>query len=52
MMASTTGTAEIARDRGLVREIGTWSFAATIVNGVIGGGIFVVPAALAGAVRS
>lgn len=38
------------RDAGLVREIGVWAFAATIVNGVIGGGIFAAPAVLAGSV--
>jgi amino acid transporter len=37
-----------ARDRGLVRAVGTWAFAATIVNGVVGGGIFSLPAAMAG----
>jgi amino acid transporter len=36
------------RDRGLVRAVGTWAFAATIVNGVVGGGIFSLPAAMAG----
>jgi amino acid transporter len=38
------------RDAGLVREIGVWSFAATIINVVVGGGIFAAPAALAGSV--
>jgi len=37
------------RDQGLVRAVGAWAFAATIVNGVVGGGIFSLPAALAGA---
>lgn len=36
------------RDRGLIRAVGTWAFAATIVNGVVGGGIFSLPAAVAG----
>ncbi len=36
------------RDKGLVRAVGTWAFAATIVNGVVGGGIFSLPAAMAG----
>ncbi len=36
------------RDQGLVRAVGTWAFAATIVNGVVGGGIFSLPAAMAG----
>ena len=39
---------ESLRDRGLVRTVGTWAFAATIVNGVVGGGIFSLPAAMAG----
>lgn len=38
------------RDAGLVREIGVWAFAATIINVVVGGGIFAAPAALAGSV--
>lgn len=38
------------RDAGLARSIGTVAFAATLVNGVIGGGIFAAPAALAGSV--
>jgi amino acid transporter len=37
-------------DAGLVREIGVWSFAGTIVNGVVGGGIFAAPAVLAASV--
>ncbi len=36
-----------ARDHGLVRGIGTASLAATIVNGVVGAGIFTLPAAMA-----
>jgi amino acid transporter len=36
-----------ARDHGLVRGMGTVSFAANIVNGVVGGGIFTLPAAVA-----
>ena len=38
------------RDAGLPRTIGTGAFAATLVNGVIGGGIFAAPAALAASV--
>jgi basic amino acid/polyamine antiporter, APA family len=37
-----------ARDRGLVRTVGRWGFAASIVNGVVGAGIFSLPAAMAG----
>jgi amino acid transporter len=40
----------VHRDAGLSREIGVWSFAATIINVVVGGGIFAAPAALAGSV--
>ncbi len=36
-----------ARDRGLVRGIGTTALAANVVNGVIGAGIFTLPAAVA-----
>lgn len=36
------------RDKGLVRAVGTGPFAATIVNGVVGAGIFSLPASMAG----
>jgi amino acid transporter len=36
-----------ARDTGLVRAVGTWGLAASIISIVIGASIFVVPAALA-----
>jgi amino acid transporter len=50
-MATTQIKAEaVHRDAGLSREIGVWSFAATIINVVVGGGIFAAPAALAGSV--
>ena len=35
------------RDRGLLRAIGPWALSASIVNVVVGAGIFAVPAALA-----
>lgn len=38
------------RDAGLKRQIGVWAFAGTLINGVIGGGIFAAPAALAASV--
>lgn len=38
---------EAARDRGLVRAVGPWGLTASIVNGVIGAGIFALPAAMA-----
>ena len=43
---------EIKRDEGLVRAVGTWGLTASIVNIVIGAGIFAVPGALAGAMGS
>ncbi len=39
-----------ARDAGLVRGLGTWGLAASIVSMIIGAGIFAVPSALAAAV--
>ena len=41
---------ERPRDAGLVRAVGPWAFAASIVSTVVGAGIFVVPAALAASV--
>jgi amino acid transporter len=38
------------RDAGLKRQIGVWAFSGTLINGVIGGGIFAAPAALAASV--
>jgi len=35
------------RDRGLVRAVGTWTFAASLINGVVGAGIFSLPASMA-----
>jgi len=35
------------RDSGLVRALGPWAFAASIVSMIVGAGIFAVPAALA-----
>ena len=35
------------RDAGLIRTVGAWGLAASIVNMVVGASIFVVPAALA-----
>jgi amino acid transporter len=39
---------EHRRDAGLVRAVGPWDLAASVVNCVIGASIFVLPAALAG----
>ena len=41
------GVNESQRDQGLVRAVGPWGFAASIVNIVVGAGIFAVPGALA-----
>ncbi len=41
---------ENTRDAGLVRAVGPWPLAASIVNMVIGAGIFAVPASLAASV--
>jgi len=41
---------ENTRDSGLVRAVGPWVFAASIVNTVVGAGIFAAPAALAATV--
>jgi APA family basic amino acid/polyamine antiporter len=38
------------RDVGLVRAVGLWAFAASIVSMIVGAGIFAVPAALAACV--
>lgn len=38
---------EKIRDAGLLRRLGTWGLAAAIINGVIGAGIFSLPAAMA-----
>lgn len=37
----------MGRDQGLVRGVGTWAFTFAIVNGVVGAGIFALPAAMA-----
>src|SRR5882757_8487148 len=41
---------ENQRDVGLVRAVGPWAFAASIVSMIVGAGIFAVPAALAACV--
>jgi len=41
---------ENQRDIGLVRAVGSWAFAASIVSMIVGAGIFAVPAALAACV--
>jgi basic amino acid/polyamine antiporter, APA family len=44
---TASSAAQNQRDVGLVRAIGPWALAASIVNVVVGAGIFAVPAALA-----
>jgi basic amino acid/polyamine antiporter, APA family len=39
-----------SRDAGLVRKVGPWGLAASVVSIVVGAGIFAVPGALAAAV--
>ncbi|MDB5686329.1 MAG: Amino acid/polyamine/organocation transporter, superfamily, partial [Rhizorhabdus sp.] len=46
VLTDTVAEQEIARDRGLLRAVGTWGLAASIVNGVVGAGIFSLPAAM------
>lgn len=46
-MDAFVGPAEASRDRGLVRGVGLAAFAAAIVNGVVGAGIFTLPAVMA-----
>ena len=43
---------ENTRDAGLVRAVGPWALAASIVNMVVGAGIFAAPASLAASVGS
>jgi amino acid transporter len=43
---------ESQRDAGLVRAMGTWSLAASLVSIIVGAGIFAVPGALAACVGS
>jgi amino acid transporter len=42
-------TGHAARDAGLLRQIGPWALGAAIVNGVVGAGIFALPAAMSAA---
>lgn len=50
MYATVALVPENKRDIGLVRAVGPWAFAASIVSMIIGAGIFAVPAALAACV--
>lgn len=53
-MAGAAGmaAAEVRRDAGLMRGVGLWSFTGSILNGVVGAGIFGLPAAMAAAAGS
>jgi basic amino acid/polyamine antiporter, APA family len=50
LRATVARVTEHERDSGLVRAIGTWGLAASIVNIVVGAGIFAVPGALAASI--
>ena len=41
---------ENRRDAGLIRAVGPWGFAASVINVVVGAGIFAVPGALAASI--
>jgi amino acid transporter len=47
MSGPAPGNQATGRDAGLVRAVGTFSFSAAIINGVVGAGIFSLPAAMA-----
>jgi basic amino acid/polyamine antiporter, APA family len=49
LSSAVTAAQESDRDRGLARGVGLWSFTFSIVNGVIGAGIFALPASMAAA---
>jgi basic amino acid/polyamine antiporter, APA family len=54
-MAVLTGLVvgeEAGRDQGLARQVGLWSFIGSIINGVVGAGIFALPAAMAASAGS
>ena len=48
--ATVAAVDENQRDKGLLREVGPWALAASIMSMVVGASIFVVPAALAAAI--
>src|ERR1700722_11835508 len=41
---------ELQRDSGLVRTVGPWGLTASLINIIVGAGIFAVPAALAASI--
>jgi APA family basic amino acid/polyamine antiporter len=51
-MTVASAVSESHRDHGLVRALGTWGLAASILSIVVGAGIFAVPAALAASIGS
>jgi len=48
--ATVAAVDENQRDKGLVRQVGPWALAASIMSMVVGASIFVVPATLAAAI--
>lgn len=52
MSGASIAAGEVARDEGLVRGVGLWPFTFSIVNGVVGAGIFALPAAMAASAGS
>jgi basic amino acid/polyamine antiporter, APA family len=52
MQATVPAEQQSRRDIGLIRAVGPWALAASIISMIVGGGIFAVPAALAASVGS
>ena len=50
MRATVPGVHESQRDVGLIRAVGPWALAASVISMIVGAGIFAVPAALAASV--
>ena len=49
LISNLSGVTRVTTDGSLVRALGVWGLAASIVNVTVGGGIFRLPAAAAGA---
>lgn len=49
-MSSTPAAAPASGEAALVRAFGSWTLTASVINIIIGGGIFVLPASIAGQV--
>lgn len=52
MSGASVAAGEVARDEGLVRGVGLWPFTFSIINGVVGAGIFTLPAVMAASAGS